>query len=63
MKYGEYLGCCVCGCKFIRDEGTPEIVGCPMCYSSVTLLSHIESKEVYEVLTAHGQFFPREKEG
>ena len=60
MKYGEYLGCCVCGCRFVvaTEEGRME-TNCPMCFSSLILLESITSRATLNILKSHGQFFPK----
>lgn len=58
---GKYLGCVLCGCKFVSDPNQFD-TNCPMCFSSLTLLNEIQSQDVYDVLKKHGEIYPKSED-
>ena len=58
---GKYLGCILCGCKFVSNPNQFD-TNCPICFSSVALLSEIQSQNVYDVLKKHGEVYPKSED-
>lgn len=58
---GKYLGCTICGCKFVSKVHQFD-TNCPVCFSSVVILSEIQSQDVLEVLKKHGEIYPKYEE-
>ena len=58
---GKYLGCVLCGCKIVSDLNQLD-TNCPMCLSSLALLSEIHSQDVYGILKKHGEACPKSDE-